>query len=518
MLLASCSRAPLAGAALFWASACGGAQAPRDRPVEPPSTAASSSASSSSAPPSAPPVAAPAVDRRPRLTSVGYFTTIWPKPNHTEHHLGYVRFGESVVLKRTDLIPGEGCVRGYYAIEPRGYVCADAKAAVELPEARRKAFAALALGTGAAPLGWGLSDRAPMYNRLPTQSEWARAERGFVAAGAWQKLHHSHAAHEELAGRVALRSHEEPPPWLHAGKPPFEERIGLVRKEIPLGSMLSFTSSFASEGRTFLVSSDLTFVPADRIRPFTPSAFRGVSLGTDVTLPLAWTRRQPASLVRLRDGGVEPTAETLGKQSYVGLTGRAHLVGRKRYLETKRSIEGAPLFVAEADVSLLEAVDKLPFQVKAHDKWIQVQLSKGTLVAYEGLTPRYATLMSAGKGGLPRKGGDPVQDSTTPTGTWRVTFKDRVNHMSPDTDPAKRTFWIADVPWILYFNAPFAVHGAFWHERFGDFASAGCVNVSVADGKWLFDWSDPPIPEGWGGVTGAAAPQNGPTTIVVVTR
>src|SRR6185369_10696134 len=133
-------------------------------------------------------------------------------------------------------------------------------------------------------------------------------------------------------------------------------------------------------------------------------------------------------------------------------------------------------------------------------------------------TPVYSTLISPGKGGLPQEGKSSLEAATTPLGVYNITFKDRAATMSPETGE-NRSFWIADVPWTQYFNAPFAIHAAFWHERFGEPTSAGCVNVSPIDAQWLFEWSDPAVPVDWQGATGAGATRdNGPTTAVVVQR
>ena len=78
------------------------------------------------------------------------------------------------------------------------------------------------------------------------------------------------------------------------------------------------------------------------------------------------------------------------------------------------------------------------------------------------------------------------------------TFKDRAATMSPETGE-NRSFWIADVPWTQYFSSPFALHAAFWHERFGEPTSAGCINVSPIDAEALFQWSDPQVPDEWQG-------------------
>ncbi len=105
-------------------------------------------------------------------------------------------------------------------------------------------------------------------------------------------------------------------------------------------------------------------------------------------------------------------------------------------------------------------------------KTIFISITRGTLLAYEGTTPVFTTLVSPGAGGVPVKGKDPVRASTTPLGTYTVTFKDRAATMSPEKGD-NRSFWIADVPFTQYFNPPFALHASYWHERFGSRPAPG---------------------------------------------
>ncbi len=64
-----------------------------------------------------------------------------------------------------------------------------------------------------------------------------------------------------------------------------------------------------------------------------------------------------------------------------------------------------------------------------------------------------------------------------------------------------RSGWrVSDVPWVVYFKDSFAIHGAWWHDDFGRPKSHGCINLSPNDAKRIFDWVDPPLPEGWYGV------------------
>jgi hypothetical protein len=216
---------------------------------------------------------------------------------------------------------------------------------------------------------------------------------------------------------------------------------------------------------------------------------------------------------------LEPTGGAWPVRSFVQLAGAAVEHEGKRWLQTQdRDADGAPLFVSARDATVAEAAAKLPTGVPPGRKWIEVSITRGTLVAYEGLTPVYATLISPGRGGVPVPGHDAVENSTTPLGTYNVTFKDRAVTMSPDRPGSPLIHSIADVPHVQYFKAPFALHAAFWHERFGEPASAGCINASPLDAEALFQWTDPEVPEEWQGATGAGAPGGGSTTAIVVRR
>jgi hypothetical protein len=287
----------------------------------------------------------------------------------------------------------------------------------------------------------------------------------------------------------------------------------------PAASTIAFTRAFDVSGRTFLLSTDHTLVPADRVRAYGRSTFHGVQLGHDVQLPLAWIRGSAKPKHARFDDGVRPLAAlTWPVRSFVRLTGASLVMDATRYLETLESHEGRRVFIAEKDSTVVRDLDRLPFDLKPGQKWILIRITQGTLVAYEGPRAVYATLVSPGRGGVPTAGRDPVEASTTPVGTYAITFKDRAATMSPEYPAEPLHHWLADVPFVQYFDPPFALHAAYWHERFGEPASGGCINVAPIDAEILFAWSDPPVPAEWQGATGAGAPENGPTTIVVVRR
>jgi lipoprotein-anchoring transpeptidase ErfK/SrfK len=130
-------------------------------------------------------------------------------------------------------------------------------------------------------------------------------------------------------------------------------------------------------------------------------------------------------------------------------------------------------------------------KVEEAERWIDVDLSQQTLVAYEGTRPVFATIVSTGKGAA-------GSDSVTRQGTFRVWVKVFTTKMDNlDKDEAERHYAIEDVPWVQFFDKAIALHGAFWHREFGHVHSHGCVNLSPLDARWLFAFTSPHLPGGW---------------------
>jgi lipoprotein-anchoring transpeptidase ErfK/SrfK len=48
---------------------------------------------------------------------------------------------------------------------------------------------------------------------------------------------------------------------------------------------------------------------------------------------------------------------------------------------------------------------------------------------------------------------------------------------------------LSNVPYVMYFYGDYAIHGTYWHNNFGTPMSHGCVNMTTADARWLYNWS-----------------------------
>lgn len=496
---------------------------------------------------------------------------IYARPERSVAPIGYLRAGQSVALRSEDGRPAHlpvkrGCGKGWYAVQPKGYMCWDQRV-VSKPSRYFESMAALLPLGGAYPFEYALSMGSPAYRRFPTASEWSRKERRFGAA-AVRSLPPHWRGHEQLVSDRPLPAAEVPGFLQAGGSVSRQHESRLVRRDVPFGSMLAVTGSYQSEGRTYLQSSDGTLVPADRFRIFERSDFSGIELSAsadDLTrnrssepsfsLPVGWPRK-PTKTYRLSQSGscpavalvplnkkelggklsahpasrkldcLKPNGEWLKTREPVALSGRTLTIGGTQFAEKAEQSggEGATwvpvsyLYVAERRsppraLSLASRKAGGGDAAAAAQRWIHFRISQGTLVTYEGERALFATLASPGIGGVPAIGADPLSTRTTPVGTFRITFKHISDDMSPE-EGEHRKFWIADVPYAMYFAQPFAIHVAYWHELFGEPMSGGCINVSPKDGKRLFEFTEPTVPRGWYGVGASRAFGRGTTVVI----
>lgn len=106
------------------------------------------------------------------------------------------------------------------------------------------------------------------------------------------------------------------------------------------------------------------------------------------------------------------------------------------------------------------------------DRWIEINVSTQRLIAWEGSTPTYAIIVSTG-----------VEEDPTLIGSFSVQSKHRTARMRGED------YDVPDVPFVMYYDGNYGIHGAYWHHSFGTPVSHGCVNVAVDHAEWLFNWA-----------------------------
>lgn len=452
---------------------------------------------------------------KPRIYAKARFAWIQPQPRASKGWIGYLSLGASVALKggsveAAKVVGASGC-DAWYAVEPRGYVCAGDAATIDPNDPAVVALAKDAPKTDAPfPYEYGESMGAPRYASLPSAAEQRQNE--------WDLEQHKAAIERARANPSdvdkGLAGVDLAPAGVEAPELfPFTPLVREARRFVAPGSTIAWTRQFDAGGRTWLLTSDQMLVPKDRVRPYPRSEFHGVELAGDVKLPIAFFRKQARpKLERQSDGSFKETGASWPRLAWVALTGES--VTDPSTKQAVWATKDAGLWVRESDAAIASQATSAPWlkpDAPGRQTWIDVSVLGGTLVAYEGMTPVFATLISPGRGGIPFEGLDPLETASTPTGTFRVDGKFLTATMVSSTnDMIVHT----EVQFVQNFHGPHALHGAYWHDAWGEPKSGGCVNLSPIDAKRVFGWTEPELPPGWYGMR--SVPEVGWATIVNV--
>lgn len=215
------------------------------------------------------------------------------------------------------------------------------------------------------------------------------------------------------------------------------------------------------------------------VQRFVPSTFRGRDLRSDPVPPgktLAWVVAWPSAPVRPEGAREASTEHALPYQTELlldaGQEGQAW----------RRTDDGG--FVEARSLREWSPVIPRPPHMDADEVWIDVDLDRQILTVLAGDAPIFVTLVSSGR------------RSPTPRGIFRVQHK-LVEDTMTSAPGADDVYEVEAVPFVQYFAGGYALHGAYWHNRFGRPLSHGCVNLSPADAKQVFALTGPHLGPGW---------------------
>ena len=86
----------------------------------------------------------------------------------------------------------------------------------------------------------------------------------------------------------------------------------------------------------------------------------------------------------------------------------------------------------------------------------------------------------------------------TPQGEYSTMGKYRFDNMSSaNVAGADHDYYLPNVPFVQYYlDGGYAIHSTYWHDQFGLLESQGCINVTWADGEYLFGLTQPQVADG----------------------
>ena len=463
---------------------------------------------------------------------------VYAEPKMTAKKIGFLRYGQR---KRVTEKVGTGeCKKGWYGLEGGGFACASKGLVVEKKPPYMKYAPPPPRLEQAFPYDWAYVRKwnTPMWWRVPTAQELTimkerravlEAEReGKPPPGeepAPPKPGGDPAPAPAGDGGADLPTvDEDPKPVEGDPKPepapappepspaeggeqatpePEPEPVKLPLNPqhpwLEKGFFISLAGNVRDAGKSYWRTARGAFVQQSETFKYEAKDYQGHELNDEVSFPVGFAAKKEIKVFEL------------GDDDKLKLTGK---VERRTFFDFEEEVEhGGKSYMRAKDGRLVRKEDvkmpqlaSLPKGLDPWDRWIDVSLSQQMLVAYEGTRPVYVTLVSTGKKGSEE---EPFE---TPTGRWRVYSKQVTSNMD-GTTATDGNYAIQDVPWVMYFEGSYALHGAFWHRSFGRVRSHGCVNLGPSDARWLFFWTTPFLPEGWHGVH---ATDESPGTTVVV--
>lgn len=273
------------------------------------------------------------------------------------------------------------------------------------------------------------------------------------------------------------------------------------------GFYVAIDKTIRWNGRAWYKTTKGLVAPADRMWQAPGPVFHGTEIdGEVISFPVAFVYGSKKTVVTYEIDETTLKMKPKGaakKWEPLPLTDKILTVQGREYYQLK---DGS--FILGSAVRKTTPNPRPP-EIGEKERWLDIDISQQTLVAFEGDTPRYATLISSGKESKIKD-----KDHSTPRGMWRVREKHIVTTMDGDgTAAGDLPYSIEDVPYVMYFFKSYATHGAFWHQNFGSQMSHGCVNMSPLDAKWVFYFAGPDLHEGY---AGAWATKDHPGAYVVV--
>lgn len=243
-----------------------------------------------------------------------------------------------------------------------------------------------------------------------------------------------------------------------------------ARGSIPEGFVYLYYSSRFDSGDRAAYATSGGYVSSSDASEFKPPTYHGQAFSRTPDRPFGWvisgtfTAREPGTEIY--------TDHWLSKFDVVQIydTRRVgewdwYQVGRDEWIEQRNVARVVP------DATRPPGVEG--------DKWVSVNLYEQTVTAYEDGRLVYATMVSTGRNGF-----------WTKPGTFQVWAKLERDLMTGGIPGEAGFYHLESVPWVLYFDQARALHGTYWHAKFGTTTSRGCVNLPMTDAQWFYEFAD----------------------------
>ncbi|MFA5129842.1 MAG: L,D-transpeptidase family protein [Patescibacteria group bacterium] len=124
------------------------------------------------------------------------------------------------------------------------------------------------------------------------------------------------------------------------------------------------------------------------------------------------------------------------------------------------------------------------YDLSGQEKRIEVNIAEQRLYAYEHGRIARTFLVSTGVARHPT----PIVETKVLAKILSKRYKWTYSPGNPDN------YDLPNVKWNLRVYGPVFIHGAYWHNNFGNRMSHGCINVDYGNAEWIYNWADVGVP------------------------
>lgn len=232
---------------------------------------------------------------------------------------------------------------------------------------------------------------------------------------------------------------------------------------------VSYSDLAVVNGKSYVLTSGGGWM---RASPASYISFRGVTFDESPNTRFGWIVESTTPLSG-PSYAATPAAEQVFREDLVQIYDVAQADGTEYYMI------GINRWVQRRYIREL-VVDTTPPEGVDGNRWIEINLFEQTIAAYDNNQLVYATLIASG-----------VDPYFTRPGLFQIYEKKETEPMFGAFATDKSDYYYLDaVPWTMYFDEARAIHGAYWRAWLGYPQSHGCVNMSVADSHWIYNWAN----------------------------
>ncbi len=214
----------------------------------------------------------------------------------------------------------------------------------------------------------------------------------------------------------------------------------------------------------------LGWMSAEDVKLFTPSTLRGILLTRQVDFRFGWVKAETQSV-----NAAGTPVRTYVRYEIVREVPSTGSGLRPAVTENPGYFAVGPDEWLPLDV-LTVTRSQVPDDAGTC-RFLHVDLTQQILRVFKDCQLVFATLVSTGK-----------ERGWTYPGRYTIVYRQQSTLLTPPEGFAGE-YYLWSVPFFMGFNGNIGFHGTYWRDDFGTPVSHGCVNLSPADAKWLYEWA-----------------------------